>query len=288
MFLESFLFAKFGFYYVLVTIFFASIALLYLFGFCKNMPLFVNSKKTTATNTEFILMVVHKLRTSLSGIKWSLKMFLDGDFGQINKEQEDIVKKVYQKTNVTISSVDDLLDLYSIADGVHVYNMNLSDVEGIIQAVVDDYKEAIKNKNIKFSFEKIGESNDSQVIKNSTIAMLDKDAMGVVMQNLLDNAIKYTPAGNDIKVSLRIVDKTIEIQVKDSGIGIPKQKQGQIFNKFFRAENAIKIERSGMGLGLFVAKNVIEDHKGKIWFESQENKGTTFFVSLPIAFAKKV
>jgi len=273
---ESFLFAQGGFYALLPATFIFSVAIFYGLGYFKNPK----GKSDSKVNTEFILMVVHKLRTSLTGVKWPLRMLLSGDFGQTTLEQKDIIKKIGQRTNTMISSVNDLLDLARAEDGNHVYNMSLYSVEDIVQSVINDYQSEIASKNIKFSFDR-----PENVFAKT---MLDKEAIEAVIQNLLDNAIKYTPSGGMIKVSLQTSGKEIEIQVQDSGMGIPKQKQQHIFDKFFRSDNAIKNDPSGAGLGLFIAKNIISAHNGKIWFQSQENKGSTFYVTLPIAFPKNI
>ncbi len=104
----------------------------------------------------------------------------------------------------------------------------------------------------------------------------------MAIQNLIDNAIKYTPPKGEIVVSLKQIEKEVEFLVKDSGVGIPKEQQKRIFTKFFRSANVIRMETDGSGLGLFIAKNIIEVHGGKIWFESEEGKGSTFYFTLPI------
>lgn len=105
-----------------------------------------------------------------------------------------------------------------------------------------------------------------------------------VFQNLIENAIKYSEKDNKVIVSLKHndKDKTVEISVRDTGIGIDKKDHNKIFNKFFRGTNAIKKETLGSGLGLFTTKNIIKHHNGKIWFESEKEPGTTFFIILPI------
>jgi signal transduction histidine kinase len=112
----------------------------------------------------------------------------------------------------------------------------------------------------------------------------DKEMVRVIIQNLVENAIKYSfPHGKIfISINSRKDSNEVEISVRDNGIGISKENQKNVFNKFFRATNAIKKESVGSGLGLFTTKNLVELHGGKIWFESEYNNGTTFFVRLPI------
>jgi len=104
----------------------------------------------------------------------------------------------------------------------------------------------------------------------------------LAIRNLVNNAIFYTGAGGEVIISIKRNGSNVEFSIKDTGIGIPKNQQTRVFSRFFRADNAIRKETEGTGLGLFITKNIIEAHGGKIWFESIENKGTTFFFSLPV------
>ncbi|MEK7562456.1 MAG: PAS domain-containing sensor histidine kinase, partial [Patescibacteria group bacterium] len=226
------------------------------------------------TKNDFILSAVHQLKTSVASAKWSLKMFLSGDFGNINKEQKDVIGRLYKRNDGLVFSINNLLDATKIEDGVYAYNKNLADIQEIVESVVLYFKDKIKSKKIKFEFERPSERFPK--------IMIDKEKIESVIQNLLDNALKYTGNGGEIKVSLKINDKNIEFRIGDSGIGIPNSQQGKIFSKFFRAGNANKMEATGSGLGLFIAKNIIEDHNGSIRFESEENKGSVFVFTLPI------
>ena len=98
----------------------------------------------------------------------------------------------------------------------------------------------------------------------------------------MENAIKYTPEGGKIEISIARDEKEIKFQIKDSGIGIPENQKDKVFGKFFRAQNAIEKEATSSGFGLFISKKIIEAHKGRIWFDSKENKGSVFCFTLPI------
>ena len=113
-------------------------------------------------------------------------------------------------------------------------------------------------------------------------AMADVDKIRIAVQNLVDNAINYTSSGGRVTVSLNYGRNELGVVVKDTGVGIPEDQKKRIFSKFFRGSNVIKVETDGSGLGLFITKNIIEAHGGKIWFESEEGKGTTFSFSLPV------
>ena len=111
---------------------------------------------------------------------------------------------------------------------------------------------------------------------------MDAEKIKLAVDNLLDNAIKYTKPGGRLELELSCGIKEVEFKIKDSGLGIPKSQQERVFSKFFRGENIMKVQTEGTGLGLFITKNIIEAHGGKIWFDSKEGKGTTFYFTLPI------
>jgi len=256
--------------------------------------------------TEFVSLAAHQLRTPLSAIKWTLRILLDGDLGEITSEQKDFLEKTYQSNERMISLINDLLNVTRIEEGRYLSKLTLVNIEEIIQLVVNSYKDEIKRRKIKLEFKK-PEEKIPQV-------MVDVEKMRLAIQNLVDNAVHYTRPGGEVIISLNAraaakgedevpasstaraqrrggeedlssstrEAKDIEFSIKDTGAGIPKKQQERIFTKFFRGINAIKMEAEGSGLGLFIAKNIINAHKGKIWFESEEGKGTTFYFNIPV------
>jgi len=224
--------------------------------------------------TEFVSLSAHQLRTPLSAIKWTLRMLLDGDVGEITKEQKDLLEKTYRSNERMINLINDLLNVARIEEGRYVYRPIFADIEKIIQSVIDSFKTEIEIKNIKFKFNK--------PIEKLPEILMDVEKMKLVIENLLDNAIRYTLSGGEVTVSITRGIKEAEFKVQDSGVGIPEDQQKRIFSKFFRGANIMRMETEGTGLGLFITKNIIEAHGGKIWFESKEGKGTTFYFTLPI------
>ena len=231
-------------------------------------------KLVEVMKTEFITLATHQLRTPTSGIKWSLQMLLDGDFGELTEEQKKIIRKIYSSNERTILLMKDLLDVARIEEGSFLSGQVLSDIEEIIQTVVLKYTEEVKRKGIRFEFKK-SEENIPEI-------MLDEDKIKIAVDNLVENAVRYTLKEGKVTVSVEKRESEIEVRVQDTGIGIPEKDQPKIFNKFFRAENALKTETEGTGLGLFMAKYIIEAHGGRIWFESHEGEGTIFYFTLPI------
>lgn len=226
--------------------------------------------------TEFVSLAAHQLRTPLSAIKWTLCMLLDGDLGEITKEQRDFIEKTHQSNERMISLVNDLLDVTRIEEGRYVYKPTPVNLEDLVRFVVNSYKEEINRKNLRLEFKK----TEAKLPKIE----VDVEKIRLIIQNFLDNAIKYTPNGGTVLISLTYDKgkKEIKFSIKDTGVGIPQDQQERVFTKFFRGANVIRMATEGSGLGLFIAKNIIEAHGGKIWFESKENQGTIFYFALPV------
>jgi len=224
--------------------------------------------------TEFVSLSAHQLRTPLSAIKWTLKMLLDGDLGEITEEQRNFIQKTYQSNERMISLINDLLDITRIEEGKILYKPTFDQIEDIAQFVINSFDEQIKKRKIKLEFKKPKEKLPK--------VKVDVEKIRVAISNFLDNAIRYTPVGGRVTVYLKRVKNEVELSVEDTGVGILKDQQKRIFTKFFRGANAVRMETEGSGLGLFIAKNIIEAHKGKTWFKSEKGKGTTFYLALPI------
>jgi PAS domain S-box-containing protein len=224
--------------------------------------------------TEFVSLAAHQLRTPLSGIKWSLKMILDGDLGPLPQEQKDFLKKALMANERLIRLVNDLLDVTKIEEGRYLYKLEEKDIVKIVEDVFNSYLELAKEKSIEFELEKLKES--------FPLVKVDEEKIKLAIQNLIENALIYTLPKGKVTVTIDLQNGNFFFKVKDTGIGIPKQVQDRIFTKFFRAPNAVKVDTEGSGLGLFITKNIIESHGGKIWFESEEGKGTTFYFTIPV------
>ncbi len=201
-------------------------------------------------------------------------MLVDGDFGAITDEQKVIVKEIVEKNEGLILLVRKLLNISTLEEGKYYYKKDLVDLEEIIKEIINYHQLEVGEKNIDIVFEK-PQQNLPQL-------MADREMVKIAIQNIFDNALKYTPTDGTIKVFLTLDKKNVEIRIEDSGIGIPENQKDKLFGKFFRGANAAKVNNIGSGVGLFVAKSIIEAHNGKIWFESQEHMGTTFYISLPI------
>jgi signal transduction histidine kinase len=238
-------------------------------------------KMIEAMKSEFVSIAAHQLRTPLSGIKWTLKMLIDGDLGKISKDQKEILEKTYVSNERMISLVNDLLNVTRIEEGRYIHKPEMVNILDIVEPLVESYKAEAERKGIKLNLETTKK-------RNLNVAA-DIEKITLVAQNLLENALKYTPKGGKITffVKHKVKANKIEVSVKDSGVGVPKDQQARLFTKFFRAANVMRMETEGSGLGLFICKNIIESHGGEIWFDSEENKGSTFYFTLPIVTEKE-
>lgn len=231
-------------------------------------------KMVEKMKSEFLSIAAHQLRTPLSAIKWIFHMLLNGDLGEITKTQREFVKKGYESNERMILLINDLLNVTRIEEGRFLFDFVKTSIKTMLDKLLEDFIPiAAKNKvKIEFNYPKIP----------LPATLVDEQKLELAFQNLIDNAIKYSPEGGTVKISLKKEKGFFLITISDEGVGIPRQQQGKIFNKFFRGSNVIKLETDGTGLGLFITKNIIEKHDGSISFVSQENQGTTFSVTLPI------
>jgi len=236
-------------------------------------------KEIDRLKNEFVSIAAHQLRTPLSAIKWSLRLVLDGDTGKITKKQAEILEKGYQSNERMITLINDLLNVARIEEGRFVYKAVLSSIEEIITKSIDNLNSLANRKRVKIVFNK--------PLGSLPKVNVDKEKIMLVIQNLIDNAIRFNKSNGEVTVSVKRDKINIEVVVKDNGIGIPSVQKDRIFTKFFRADNAIISEAEGSGLGLFICKNIIEAHGGRIWFESEKGQGTAFYFTLPAAIAKK-
>ena len=225
--------------------------------------------------TEFVSIAAHQLRTPLSVIKWILKMFLEGDLGKLNSLQREFLDKAYHSNERMIRLINDLLNVARIEEGRFLHKISKEDIIRLITRRVEMAKVLARQKGLQLVLKK-----PKKKVPQIT---MDVEKISLAVQNLLDNAIHYSKKGR-ITVSIGYLSRKKEIifSIKDPGIGIPKDQEKRVFSKFFRGANAVKEETEGTGLGLFIAKNIIEAHKGRIWFESKENKGTAFYFVLPL------
>lgn len=224
--------------------------------------------------SDFISIVSHQLRTPLSAIKWFMEILLEGDVGKLKTKQAEIIKETYENNNGLIKFVNQLLNVSRIESNRLSINPETINLNNEVEKIIKEIKPLLEEKKQKFTFK--SSEDESMTIKT------DKNLLKNVLDNLLVNASKYTPDNGNISLEITRKDSdTLLFTISDTGIGIPAREQKKIFGRFSRASNAINYNASGTGLGLYVAKSILNMIGGKIWFKSEENKGTTFFLEIP-------
>ncbi len=230
-----------------------------------------SEREVDTMKTEFVSLVSHQLRTPLTAIRWGIEEIVGGER---HRDHKAMLKDLYESTLRMIALINDLLNISRIEGGRLQVAPEKIHLVNFIENIIKELQPIIHAKNCAVEFKKKNAFSFSFVF--------DPILLRQVILNLMSNAVKYSKK-EVCSVSVDILDdaENVTIVVKDNGIGIPEKDQSKIFSKFFRAPNAIKISGDGNGLGLYISKNIIEEFGGKIWFESHENRGTSFFVSLP-------
>ncbi len=232
-------------------------------------------RREIAAKSDLISVSAHQLRTSLSAMKWILKMFADGDFGELSVEQQSFVEKALENDERMIRLVNEMLSINHAEETMAERHPSPVDLVALMDSTVFDFTGESYKRGVQLIFLKPERAPEP--------IMADPEKLRVVFQNLIENAIKYSNKGDRVFVSITKKDDAIEISVRDTGIGIAPEDQPKIFGKAFRAENAKKQDSVGSGLGLYTTKRIIEKEGGQIWFQSAPGEGTTFFVRLPAA-----
>lgn len=224
--------------------------------------------------SEFINITAHQLRTPLTEIRWSLETAINGDAGSITNEQKELLSKGALANERIIKIVNTLLKVGKIEESKWDYNFKRASIEKIVEEVVISFTPIAGRKKINLFYKKIGRAIPD--------IEMDSVKINILLSILIENALDYTPENGNVSVLLRSREEDVEIAIQDSGIGISREEQERLFTRFFRSSRAIRIKTDGTGVGLYIAKNIVNTHKGKIWVESGEGKGTTFHFTIPV------
>jgi PAS domain S-box-containing protein len=235
-------------------------------------------REVDRAKTEFVSLASHQLRTPLSAISWYAEMLMDGDAGKLNKQQMEFLSEIYQGNKRMVALVNALLNVSRIDLGTFAVEPTPTKIVEIAESVIKELQSQIETKEQKLvtDFDELPEMQ------------LDVNLARIIFQNLISNAVKYTPEKGTVTVKVKKDSDKVVITVADTGYGIPKEQQERIFQKLFRADNVREKEADGTGLGLYIVKAILDNSGGDIKFVSEENKGTTFTATLPITgMAKK-
>lgn len=241
-----------------------------------------DEKLIDRAKSEFVSLASHQLRTPLSAINWYIEMLQTGDAGELNKDQLNCVNEISLGNHRMVNLVNSLLEVSRLEVGSVVIEPEPIDVAAMV-------KELLKTHEVKIAARKL--SVKTRLAKVGRL-LGDQKYLGLAIDNLISNAIKYTGEGGTVKIEMKSVKAGKEfagkelvhdgaiISISDTGYGIPKQQQGRVFQKLFRADNVLDKDEEGAGLGLYIAKTAIERIGGQIEFSSQENVGSTFSIYL--------
>lgn len=222
--------------------------------------------------SEFISIVSHQLRSPLSNLKWAIEILSSGEFGKLEAKQKEYLKILQENLERMNELILDLLTVSRIEEGRLALDKVYFSPADIVKEIVNELKVLAEASNVEVKF--IASESLPQ-------AFGDPQRIKVVVENLLDNAIRYIKDKGAVAIKLEDKPDHLLFEIKDTGVGIPKDDQMHIFQKFFRSQNALKYQTQGSGLGLHIAKSIVEKSGGKIWFKSREGEGTTFWFTMP-------
>jgi PAS domain S-box-containing protein len=237
-------------------------------------------KEVDRAKTEFVSLASHQLRTPLSAIRWYAEMLMSKYVGDLNEKQLQYLKEIYQGNLRMIALVNALLNVSRIDLGTFAIEPETMNLVETCDSVLAELLPQITQKN----------QSVTRIYEHAPKTYWgDPKLVRIIFQNFLSNSVKYTQEGGHIEVEIAEKDADLYIRVSDNGYGIPKEQHGKIFEKLFRADNVRQKDTEGTGLGMYIVKAIVESSGGRIWFESEENNGTTFHVLLPLSgMPKKV
>ncbi|MFA6354901.1 MAG: ATP-binding protein [Candidatus Paceibacterota bacterium] len=228
-------------------------------------------KSLDQLKTEFLSLASHQLRSPLTAIKGYTSMLLEGDYGEIDPKAKATIERVFESTNNLTIVVEDLLNVAKIEQGGMKYEMAKFNLSEIARDMAKDLSITAEKKGLKLNYEEVGAED--------CVTVGDKEKLRQVVLNFIDNSIKYTKEG-EIKVKVERKEDKVIFSVKDTGMGMTEETKETLFQKFARGEGG-RVNSGGSGLGLYLAKEIAEAHKGKVWVESEgPGKGSTFYMEL--------
>ncbi|AEF16904.1 multi-sensor signal transduction histidine kinase [Thermoanaerobacterium xylanolyticum LX-11] len=230
-------------------------------------------KELDQAKDDFISIISHEFKTPLTSIMMGTSMILEEKIGVINDKQRSTLVAIEEESEKLTELVNELIELTKIESGKEMYNFKCCSIFGIAQNTVKPLYNIANEKGVNLT---------NTIDEDMPGVYADPEKITWVLNNLITNALKYTDAGDDITISASVDGDFMQISVKDTGAGIPKEYKDKIFDKFFHVQNDDEFEIKGTGLGLAVVKEIVEAHGGKVWCESDIDIGSNFMFTLPI------
>src|SRR3989338_6940971 len=243
-------------------------------GYVKIMRDISHDALISKIKSEFVSVAAHQLRTPLAALKWTLRLFIDGDMGPLEPKQLEFLNRGFETAERMIKLVNDLLDAARIEEGRFGYEFIEIDYLDFIAKLIKNYELVSKEKKISINLFPVKDLIPT--------IYADRDRLLLAFSNIIENALRYTNAAGKVDIDISLEKDYVKTVISDTGVGIPKEEQKRVFSKFFRASNAIRLETEGTGLGLFIVRNIIRRHGGEVTFVSKEGKWTAFTILLPI------
>ena len=246
-------------------------------GYGNELRIFretTREEEVSKLKSKFMSVAAHQLRTPVAGLKWVIQMILNGEAGAITDTQREFLGRAAQTAERMIRLISDLLDVTRIEEGRFAYDFEVQqDFVGMVEGIVNPFKAQAKDKGIGVEF----------VTPKDPIPplLIDKSRLTIAIENIVQNAFKYTQQGS-VTVSIQRRPDDVALIVRDTGVGIPKDEMEKMFAKFYRGRNVQEQGIEGTGLGLFITKAILKRHGGNIAVDSEEGKGSTFTITLPI------
>lgn len=232
-----------------------------------------HEKELEKLRTDFLALASHQLRTPLSGTKWLVETLQRGIIGALNPKQKEYIDRLYQINERMIGLVADMLNVLMLESGIAVMKKQEISAEKIFDELFLMMEPASRNRKVRL----VNAFKDHKAV----YVQSDPQALRSILESLVSNAINYSAEGNEVIVNATEEPSAVVFSVSDTGIGIPKEEQKKIFERFYRSSNAKEFKTEGTGLGLYTAFLLAQKIGGQVYFESEENKGTTFSLRIP-------
>ncbi len=216
--------------------------------------------------TEFFHVMAHRFRSPISIIKWYIELASDKSVGTLNDKQKEYFAEIYKASERLNETIDSLLILLQLKSNNLIIKKQSVNIKNLMERIVSKLQFKIERHKLHLQ--------ESYPENKEIIIQTDPKLLGIVLQNIIENAIKYTPENGNIGISVDAPNKKILIEIKDDGYGIPKKGRSKILSS--------SVNSKDMGFSLYLVKHLSKKLGGKISFKSQENKGTTFYISLPL------